>query len=187
MKKRTDLIKKGMVVGRDVFIHDSVIIRRPHLATIRDHVAIDEFVVITTRLEIGSWVHIGPLISVVGGKKGKFVMKDFTTLSAGCRIICVSDDFAGGTGFINPFVPKEFQSKHKGNTVIMKKHSALGTNVVVFPGVVIGEGAVVGAHSVVTKSLKPWTINTGIPAKSYKKRPQKTILRYEKEIRKKYG
>jgi acetyltransferase-like isoleucine patch superfamily enzyme len=41
----------------------------------------------------------------------------------------------------------------------------LGPRVIVLPGCTIGEGAVVGAGSVVTKDIVPFSINAGIPAK----------------------
>lgn len=41
----------------------------------------------------------------------------------------------------------------------------LGPRVIVLPGCTIGEGAVVGAGSVVTKDVEPFSINAGIPAK----------------------
>ena len=41
----------------------------------------------------------------------------------------------------------------------------LGLNAIVLSGVTIGEGAIVGAGSVVTKDVPPWTIVAGNPAK----------------------
>jgi acetyltransferase-like isoleucine patch superfamily enzyme len=41
----------------------------------------------------------------------------------------------------------------------------LGTGVVVLPGVTIGDGAVIGANSVVTKDVPPMTVAAGSPAK----------------------
>jgi acetyltransferase-like isoleucine patch superfamily enzyme len=41
----------------------------------------------------------------------------------------------------------------------------LGPRVIVLPGCTIGEGAVVGAGSVVTKDIEPFSISAGIPAK----------------------
>ena len=43
-----------------------------------------------------------------------------------------------------------------------------GANVVICPGVTIGEGAVVGANSTVTKDVPPYTIVVGNPAKVIK-------------------
>lgn len=40
----------------------------------------------------------------------------------------------------------------------------------VHPGVTIGEGSVVGARSVVTRSLPPWKVCSGFPAKPLKDR-----------------
>ena len=47
----------------------------------------------------------------------------------------------------------------------------IGTGVVVTKGVTIGDGAIVGANSVVTNDVPPFTIVAGIPARAIKKRP----------------
>ena len=41
----------------------------------------------------------------------------------------------------------------------------------VMPGVTIGEGAIIGAGSLVTKDIPAWTIATGRPAKVIKQVP----------------
>lgn len=46
----------------------------------------------------------------------------------------------------------------------------IGCGVQVMPGVTIGEGAVIAAGSVVTKSIAPYTIAGGVPAKKMKDR-----------------
>jgi acetyltransferase-like isoleucine patch superfamily enzyme len=48
--------------------------------------------------------------------------------------------------------------------VQIENRAWLGFNVSVLPGVIIGEGAIVGACSLVTKSVPPWTIAAGNPA-----------------------
>ncbi|MDD3827660.1 MAG: acyltransferase [Anaerolineae bacterium] len=56
----------------------------------------------------------------------------------------------------------------KGPTI--KKGARIGINVTLLPGVVVGEGAMVGAGSVVTRDIPPFTVAYGSPA-----RPQKAV------------
>jgi acetyltransferase-like isoleucine patch superfamily enzyme len=42
------------------------------------------------------------------------------------------------------------------------------------PGVTIGEGAIIGAGSLVTKDIPAWTIATGRPAKVVKEIPERS-------------
>ena len=53
----------------------------------------------------------------------------------------------------------------------------LGSNVIVLPGVHIGEGAVCCAGCVITKDVEPYAVVAGIPAKKVSERPQ--VLKYE--------
>jgi len=48
----------------------------------------------------------------------------------------------------------------------------IGNNVIVLPGVNIGEGAVCCAGCVVTKSVEPYAVVAGIPAKKVNERPR---------------
>lgn len=48
----------------------------------------------------------------------------------------------------------------------------LGANVIVLPGVTIGEGAVCCAGCVVTKDVEPFSVVAGIPAKKVSERPR---------------
>lgn len=54
--------------------------------------------------------------------------------------------------------------------VLIEDNAWIFPNVLVMPGVVIGKGAVVYPGSVVTKSLEPYTIYAGNPAKVIRKR-----------------
>lgn len=50
-------------------------------------------------------------------------------------------------------------------------HAWLGFDVVILKGVTIGEGAIIGARSVVTSDVPPWTIAAGCPARVVKEIP----------------
>lgn len=141
---------------------------------------IDDFVFINAgrRTSIGKFVHISSFTSVIGG--GEFYMEDFSGLSAGCRIITGSDDFSGG-GLTNPTVPNEYTNVNI-SFVKIKRHAIIGSNVVILPGVTIGEGAAVGAGCIVRKDLEPWTIYAGSDCKRVRSRPSEKILQLEAQL-----
>lgn len=58
---------------------------------------------------------------------------------------------------------------NKGDTVI-GNDVWIGENVTILPGVHIGDGAIIGANSVVSKDVKPYSIVAGNPIKEIKKR-----------------
>jgi len=58
----------------------------------------------------------------------------------------------------------DYVNSRKGKITI-GNDAWLGTGAVILPDVTIGEGAVVGANSVVTRDVPPYTIVAGIPAK----------------------
>ncbi len=66
--------------------------------------------------------------------------------------------------------PQSPEFSDKGGDVIIGDHVWIAYRAIILPGVTIGEGAVVGAGSVVTKDVEPYTIVAGNPARFIKKR-----------------
>jgi acetyltransferase-like isoleucine patch superfamily enzyme len=58
--------------------------------------------------------------------------------------------------------------KGEGGPVIIKDGARIGVNVVILPGVTIGENAVIGACSLVNKNIPDNCIAVGVPAKPIK-------------------
>jgi len=143
------------------------------------HSQVDDFVFCYTgvKCQIGRNVHISSFCSIIGG--GELIMEDFSGLSAGCRIVTGSDDFTG-PWLTNPTIPEAFTNVIQ-SVVRIGRHAVLGTNVVVFPGVTIGEGAAVGAGCIIRKNLEPWTIYAGTNPKPVGKRDSVAILAKEQE------
>ena len=56
-----------------------------------------------------------------------------------------------------------YVNSHKGSITI-DSDAWIGTGAVILPNVTIGEGAVVGANSVITKNVAPYTVVGGVPA-----------------------
>jgi acetyltransferase-like isoleucine patch superfamily enzyme len=181
MSERIDA-KAFARIGEDVRLGMNVDIRRPHLVAIGSHVAIDTGTYVTTAAEIGDYVHIGPYVTVIGGPDARLVMRNFTNLAAGCRVICGSDRFMG-EGLIGPAtLPDEFRDQMKLAPVVLEDFANVGTNAVIMPGVTLAQGTVVGACSLVTASTEPWTVYTGVPAKPRKSRPWQTMVRYAEQL-----
>ena len=65
--------------------------------------------------------------------------------------------------------PAQYDLPHKGDTVI-GNDVWIGQNSVILPGVYIGDGAIIGANSVVGSDVEPYTIVVGNPAKVLRKR-----------------
>ena len=182
----SDVEYKFKKIGKNVVIGKNVYFRYPEATEIGDNVIIDEFCYFTTTTILGSYIHIGPHCSVVGGIQSRFVMENFSGMSAGCRIACASDDYVDG-GATNPTIPKALRAHVNVGSVILRKFSTLGTNVVVHPDVEIGVGSVVGSMSLVTKPLDSWGVYVGVPAKYVKPRPSEFILLHKKKFNKLVG
>lgn len=74
----------------------------------------------------------------------------------------------GFHGMADANVPYKYQEISRINAILIKKGSWIGQNVVIFPGVTVGECAIIGSNSVVTKSIPSRCIAMGIPAKVVK-------------------
>ncbi len=162
-------------LGKDVLISDKASIYNAEQIEIGDYSRIDDFCVVSGRVQIGRNVHIAVFCNVAGGSAG-VIFDDFAGLAYGCQVFTQSDDYSGRT-MTNPTVPAEFKNESKG-PVRIGRHCILGTCAVVFPGVEIAAGTAVGAMSVVTKATEPWSIYAGNPARRVKKR-KKDLLKLE--------
>jgi dTDP-4-amino-4,6-dideoxy-D-glucose acyltransferase len=169
-----------LITGKDFYVHKDVYIKNLATATFGNHVAIDKGFYCTTQISIGDYVHIAPYTIIIGGNNTSLIMKDFSGIAAGSKIVCASDDFASGY-LMNPQVPEKYRKVING-PVVFKRFSCVGVNSVVLPGVILAEGSVLGANSTLTKSTEPWTIYVGSPARPVKKRDKELIIKYAKEL-----
>ncbi len=166
--------------GTDIFISSNVEIRYPHLVNLGNHVAIDTGFYCTVQADIGDYAHIGPYVTVIGGTEARLFMKGFNTVGAGSRLICASDEFLGA-GLVG-ISPAEYRDNIICEPVQFEMFSSIGTNVVLHPGVILGEGCVIGSCSLVTKDTEPWTIYHGIPAGPVKLRARDKIMEAAKKL-----
>lgn len=167
-------------IGEDVFIHETVIIKHPNLCRIGNHVAIDNGVTISTVIELDNYIHIAPYVCTIGGKNTKVTMKNFSFIAAGTKIVTGSEDYTG-KGLVGPTIPIEYRELILGD-ILFDKYAGCGVNCSVMPGVKFNEGSILGANSIATSDLEPWTIYVGSPAKPIKKRNKQIIIEYVKKL-----
>lgn len=168
-------------VGRNVRIAKNCTIIGLANISIGDNVRIDGYCSIIAAdngyLNIGSFVHIGGYCMLSAGDG--IEMSDFSGLSQGVRIYSRTDDYTGSY-LTNPMVPEKYTGV-TGGKVLLERHVIIGTGSVILPNVCIGEGASVGALSLVTKNLDSWGMYFGSPAKKLKNR-SKRLLEHEAEL-----
>jgi len=167
--------------GIDVVVDANTKITRPELCTIGNHVAIDWGFYCTTQLTIGDYVHISPNVAVIGGRKTRLTVEDFCFISVGSQMICGSELFQGA-GLIGPLIPEEFVDQQDLRPITLERFSGACANSVIMPGVVLAQGSVLGANSLLKISTEPWTIYVGNPARPVKSRSSTNMIEYAKRM-----
>ena len=111
--------------------------------------------------QMNDYVHITAIEEVKIGKNVLFASKIYIS-------DCSHGSYSGNENDSDPTsAPKD--RKLDSKPVIIEDNVWLGEFVSVLPGVTIGRGTIVGANSVVSKSLPPNVIAVGTPAKPIKK------------------
>ena len=72
-------------------------------------------------------------------------------------------------GKANPLLKIKIGMLFKHAPIKICDNAWIGMNAIILKGVEIGEGAIVGAGSVVTKNVEPWTMVAGNPARVVKR------------------
>lgn len=166
--------------GKNVIIGKTVRIRYPELVSIGDNCIIDDFTYISTKLELSNNVHISAGCKIIGGRNSTVTFAEYATLSPGVVLAAGSDDYVGGIA--TPLVPMDVKGDAKIGYIHLGRHCIIGSNSVVLPNVTFGDGASVGALSLVNINLEPWGLYAGVPAKKIKDRNKEQILALEKRL-----
>lgn len=160
-------------------VSQQIRLRHPDTFAIGEGSIVDDFCYFSTRVEIGRFCHIATGCSVGGGVAHLFRLGDFSSLSAGVRIWCASDDF---TRSLITLIPPGFGPVKEGlieGDVILERFTGVGANSVVMPENHIPEGVAIGALSFVPPrySFEPWMVYAGIPIHPIRPRDREAVLR----------
>lgn len=164
-------------VGK-AFVSGKVSIYSPEKIILGDNVRIDDFCILSGKIEIGNYVHIAAYSALYGGEKGIFI-GDFANLSSRVSVYSLSDDYSGES-MTNPMVPEKYK-KVVSEPVHIGKHVIIGSTSVVLPGCELKTGSSFGAFSLINDNSESWSVNVGIPFKKIKDRKQ-NILDLEQQF-----
>jgi acetyltransferase-like isoleucine patch superfamily enzyme len=125
-----------------------------------------QFCVILSGAVIGNNCNICAHCFVEGGAK----IGNNVTIKCGVQIwdgIILEDDVFVGPNvtFCNDRYPKSRNKDWKLEGIRVEKGVSIGANATILPGIIIGEGAMIGAGSVVTKNVPAYAKVMGNPAK----------------------
>jgi len=131
--------------------------------------------------EVGSNTYGHNGIKIIGGydEGTKLIIGKFCSIAEGVVVFLGANHrvdwfttYPFGHIYENKFPKVKRNHGHpatKGNVVI-GNDVWIATNAVIMSGIKIGDGAIIGAYSVVTKDVPPYTIVAGNPAKQIRKR-----------------
>lgn len=156
------------------------------LKKIRDDVKLGEGVIVNDFVnlygcEIGDRTKVGPFVEI---QKGVKIGRDCKISSHTfiCEGVEIEDKaFIGhNVTFINDNYPRattkegklaeDIDWKDRFRKTLVKQGASIGSSATILGGVTIGEGALVGAGSVVTKDVLPHTVVAGVPAKELRRK-----------------
>jgi acetyltransferase-like isoleucine patch superfamily enzyme len=128
-------------------------------------------------MEVGKWTYGNPII--VFGQEKSVKIGNFCSIAPGVQIMIAGDH---RVDWVTTFPFMAFDERgwpeaknylghptSKGKVTI-GNDVWIGLNALILSGVTIGDGAVIGAHAVVTKDVPPYAIAAGNPAKVVKYR-----------------
>lgn len=158
-------------VGKNVLFDVGLKVLCPENISIGEYTWIDRYAALYAtfgEIKIGKRIHISPNCIISPGEMG-LELEDYVGISTGCHVYGHTQAPVKNMRMSGPMIPERYKAVKEGK-VRMLRDSFLGTYTIVLPGVTIGEGAVVGAHSVVTKDIPDWSIAVGCPAQVVGKR-----------------
>lgn len=116
-------------------------------------------IIIGNGVRVSNWVHIAATHYVEIGDN----------CLIGSKVIIIDHGHGQYTkDYCSPFEPPAKRRLDTERKIVIGRNVWLGDGVVVMPDVTIGEGAVIGANSIVSRDIPPFTISVGAPAKPFK-------------------
>ena len=157
---KDSIIRSGAVIYSSVRIGDSF--RSGHNILIRENSEIGDNVLMGTNSVIDGDCKIGDNVSI---QTGVYITR-YTTIE--------DDVFLGPLCVTTNDKYMKYGVSLKGP--VIKRGARIGANSTIMPRITIGEGAIVGAGSVVTKDVPPYKVVLGVPARVVNDAPREEVV-----------
>ena len=158
---RDEIAALGLAeVGARVQIDRSARFYGASRISIGSDVRIDAYSVLSAGsggIRIGDHVHLAVYVFLTGA--GRIELQDFCGLSGRVSVYSSNDDYSGAS-LTGPTVPDELRRVDSA-PVTVGRHVIVGAGSVILPGVTLGEGACVGALSLVKRDVPAFTMVAG--------------------------
>lgn len=167
------------MIAATAIVSSSIRVRHPEHFSVGDHSIVDDFCYFSTKVRIGRFSHVANGCSVGGGAGHTFTLGDYSSLSAGVKVWCASDDFARSLVFVPPPGLEDVKEFLISGDVSLDRCTAVGANSVIMPLNAIPEGTVIGALSFVPTnfSFEPWSVYAGAPIRYVRPRDRAAVIR----------
>ncbi|ADY53768.1 WxcM-like protein [Pseudopedobacter saltans DSM 12145] len=134
-------------------------------SVIGEHTSVWQFVVILANAQIGKDCNINAHVFIENDVK----IGNGVTIKSGVQVwdgVTIEDNVFIGPNvtFTNDLVPRSRQYPAKFERTLIKRGASIGANATIIAGNTIGEYAVIGAGSVITKNIGPYELHYGNPA-----------------------
>jgi acetyltransferase-like isoleucine patch superfamily enzyme len=159
-------------------VSPNIRVRKPDCFEIGEFSIVDDYCYFSTRVKIGFCSHIANNCSIGGGPEHLFALGDFSSLSAGVRVWCSSNDFVNDLVTVIPPVARDLGDNPITGDVIFENYTGAGANAVIMPDNIVPEGTTVGALSYVPPRFRfePWTVYAGAPIRRVGPRNRDRVL-----------
>ncbi|WP_408669666.1 acyltransferase [Methanochimaera problematica] len=153
---------KGTDIGKNAVVRSGTIIYCD--VTIGDNFNTGHNVLIRENTSIGNGVSIGTYSIIEGNTTIGHNVNLQSMVYVPTGVVIEDDVFIGPNAVLtNDKYPPNGGDNLKGP--VIKKGASIGANTTILPGVIIGEGSLVAAGSVVTKDVPAFTLAVGSPAR----------------------
>ena len=172
-----DKIYSGYLRRKFAHMGNSFFLWHPHTLIGTEFIHIGDGCTFESGLQLSAWASEGKAPRIVIGNHCLIRSNAHITASNCITIgnnlltgtnVFITDNSHGQTDSFLPEIPPRKRQLYSKGAVCIGDNVWLGNNVCIMPGVTIGNGAIIGANSVVTHDIPDYCVAAGIPAKKIK-------------------